>query len=402
MIDSLSGIRVVEWGELIAAAYCTKLLGEFGAQVDKVEAPAGDSARGFGPFPGDVADPESSGIFIFLNSGKRSVVADLDTAAGMQVLHALIARADVLVTNQPLALRRRLGLDAATLRARYPGLIVVSLSVFGDSGPNALVPAQAIDAYAASGTAWVIGEAQREPLIVPLLQADYQAGAHGAAALLMALIARRRRPQRGGAAAGESIDIASADIFAAAAGSNGMIYLYYGLQQWARAGRRAFASGGPYPYVILPCKDGAVCLIGRARHEWARLVQAMGQPQWTADARYQDLHAMGRDYPDEVDALITPWLKRHTRAELMRLAEQHGFPLGPLRTMAEVVASPQFAHRGFFRHIPHAKHGAITVPGVPWLRADRQTLVPLAAPRLGQHTSEVMRELGSAAQAVPA
>jgi crotonobetainyl-CoA:carnitine CoA-transferase CaiB-like acyl-CoA transferase len=128
----------------------------------------------------------------------------------------------------------------------------------------------------------------------------------------------------------------------------------------------------------------------------------MGQPDWTADARYQDLHAMGRDYPEEVDALITPWLKQHTRAELMHLAQQHGFPLGPLRTMAEVVASPQFAHRGFFRHIPHAKHGAITVPGVPWLRADRQTRVPPAAPRLGQHTSELMRELGSAAQTVAA
>ncbi len=402
MINSLSGIRVVEWGELIAAAYCAKLLGEFGAQVDKIEAPTGDAARGYGPFPGDLADAESSGIFILLNSGKRSVVAEVETAAGMQTLQAMLARADVFVSNQPRALRHRLGLDAATLRARYPHLIVVSLSVFGDSGPHAEVPAQAIDAYAASGTAWVIGEPGREPLIVPLLQADYQAGAHGAAAVLMALIARRRLPQGPGASAGESIDIASADVFAAAAGSNGMIYLYYGLQKWARAGRRAFASGGPYPYVILPCKDGAVCLIGRARHEWARLVQAMGQPDWTSDARYQDLHAMGRDYPEEVDALVTPWLAQHTRAELMALAEQHGFPLGPLRTMSEVVASPQFTHRGFFRHIPHARHGAITVPGVPWLRSDRHALVPRAAPRLGQHTSEVMRELGLAARLVAA
>ena len=399
---ALADIRVVEWGELIAAAYCGKLLGEFGAQVVKLEAPAGDAARACGPFPGDLADPESSGLFIFLNSGKRSLVADVETAAGRQALHALLERADVFITNQPLALRRRLGLDAPSLRARYPGLIVVSLSVFGDSGPNAEVPAEAIDAYAASGTAWVIGEPAREPLIVPLLQADYQAGAHGAAAALMALIARRRQAAVPGAAAGESIDIASADIFAAAAGANGMIYLYYGLQKWVRAGRRAFASGGPYPYVILPCKDGAVCLIGRARHEWARLVQAMGQPAWTADPRYQDLHAMGRDYPEEVDALITPWLLKHTRAELMEVAEAHGFPLGSLRTMAEVVASPQFAHRRFFRSIPHAKHGAITVPGVPWLRGAQDAAPPLAAPFLGQHTDELMHELGLAAQAVTA
>lgn len=399
---ALAGMRVVEWGELIAAAYCSKLLAEFGAQVVKVEAPAGDAARACGPFPGDLADPESSGLFIFLNSGKRSLVADVESAAGRQALHALLAGADIFVSNQPLALRRRLGFDAPSLRARYPGLIVVSLSVFGDSGPNALVPAEAIDAYAASGTAWVIGEPAREPLIVPLLQADYQAGAHGAAAAMMAVIARRRQATLADALPGESIDIASADIFAAAAGSNGMIYLYYGLQKWARAGRRAFASGGPYPYVILPCKDGAVCLIGRARHEWARLVQAMGKPAWTADPRYQDLHAMGRDYPEEVDALVTPWLLRHTRAELMGLAEAHGFPLGPLRTMAEVVASPQFAHRGFFRSIPHAKHGAITVPGVPWLRSAQDAAAPLAAPGLGQHTDELMHELGLAAEALTA
>ena len=391
---SLDNIRVVEWGELIAAAYCAKLLQEFGARVDKVEPPAGDSARAYGPFPGDLPDPESSGIFVYLNSGKRSLVADPATPAGMEAMHALLARADIFVSNQPLALRRRLGLDAPALRARYPGLIVASLSVFGDSGPNADVPAKAIDAYAASGTAWVIGEPGREPLIIPLLQADYQAGAHGAAAVVMALIARRRDPSGPAGRVGESIDIASADIFAAAAGANSGIYLHYGLQKWARAGRRAFASGGPYPYVILPCKDGAVCLIGRARKEWASLLQAMGNPEWASDPRYQNLHAMGSDYPDEVDALITPWLMQRTRAELLALAEKHGFPLGPLRGMREVVASPQFAHRRFFRRIPHARHGVIAVPGVPWQTAGQADAAP--APRLGEHTRQILAELGLA------
>lgn len=393
-MTALKNIRVVEWGELISAAYCTKLLQEFGAQVDKVESASGDSARAYGPFPNDVPDPESSGIFVYLNSGKRSIVADVSTAAGMLTLHALLARADIFVTNQPLALRRRLGLDAPALRARYPGLIVASLSVFGDTGPNANAPAQTIDAYAVSGTAWVIGEPGREPLIIPLLQADYLAGAHGASAATMALIARRRHPSGRNGKLGETIDIASADIFAAAAGTNAMVYLYYGLQQWARAGRRAFASGGPYPYVILPCKDGAVCLIGRARQEWARLVQAMGQPDWTRNPRYQDLHAMGRDYPDEVDALITPWLLQHTRAELLKLAEKHGFPLAPLRNMSEVVASPQFAHREFFRQIPHAGREAITVPGVPWKTAGQPEAGPGRAPRLGEHTKQILAELG--------
>lgn len=389
----MTGLKVIEWGDLVSAAYCTRLLAEFGAEVTKVEPPEGDSIRRHGPFPGDVADPEHSGLHIYLNSGKRSVVADVTTRDGRAVLDALLASADVFVTNQPLVLRERLGLEASALRKRYPGLVTVALSVYGDSGPNAQAPAQTIDAYAASGVAWVIGEPDREPLVVPLLQADYQAGAHGAAAVAMALLGRNRARESGSEWPGETIDIASADILAAAAGTNGQIYLAYGQQKWMRAGRRAFASGGPYPYVILPCKDGSVCLIGRARQEWDRLVQAMGEPDWTKEPRYQDLQAMGRDYPDEVDALITPWLMQHTRAELLALAELHGFPLAPLRTMAEVIESPQFLHREFFRAVPHRTLGSVVVPGVPWRTVGGGAAPVAAAPRLGEHTAQVLKEM---------
>lgn len=394
---SLEGIRVVEWGDLISAPYCAKLLHELGARIDKIEPPQGDSARLHGPFPADVPDPECSGLFVYLNSGKRSIVLDLETDAGLAGLHALLERADVFVTNQPLALRRRLGLDTPAIRKRHPGLVSVALSVFGESGTYAEAPAQAIDAYAVSGTAWVIGDPAREPLIVPLLQADHQAGAHAAAAVTMALIARRLAESRREHFEGEAIDIASADVMAVAAGTNAHIYLFHGLQQWARAGRRAFGSGGPYPYVILPCRDGAVCLIGRARQEWERLVQAMGTPAWTQEARYQDLQSMGREYPEEVDALIMPWLARHTRAELLEIAEQYGFPLAPLRRMSEVVASPQFEHRQFFRDIPHARLGTLRAPGVPWQIVGRPRALAKAAPHLGEHTAEVLEELGGGA-----
>jgi crotonobetainyl-CoA:carnitine CoA-transferase CaiB-like acyl-CoA transferase len=389
----LQDLRVLEWGQMISAAYCGRQLAEFGARVDTVEPPGGEVLRSYGPVPADETDPECSGLFIHLNSAKRSIVLDAQTPAGRATLLALIARADVFVTNQPLALRTRLGLDAASLRATFPRLLYVSLSVFGDSGPHADAPAQTLDAYAVSGCACVIGEPQREPLIVPLLQADYQAGAHAAAATLMALLARRRNPDAQAAQEGETIDIASADVLAAAAGTNAQIYLFHGTQRWERAGRRAFGSGGPYPYTILPCKDGAVCMIGRARQEWARLVDAMGTPEWTQQPRYQDLQAMGRDYPDEVDALVMPWLARHTRAELLKLAESFGFPLAPLRTMNEVAASPQFAHRGFFRDIPNARLGHVRVPGVPWQFAGQAPSGASPAPKLGEHTVAILDEL---------
>jgi crotonobetainyl-CoA:carnitine CoA-transferase CaiB-like acyl-CoA transferase len=376
----LSGVKLIEWGEFISAPYCSRLLADLGADVIKVESPKGDASRSYGPFQGDVPDPEASGLFVALNAGKRSVVLDIDKTADVDALFDLVRGSDIFVTNQPGTLKRRLGLDAAALHERCPRLVTVGLSVFGETGPAADVPQTALDAYAVSGVAWVIGEPERSPLVIPFHQADYQAGAHGAAAATMALIARQRTGR------GQHCDVASADILAAAAGTNSLIYLYYGLQRYERAGRRAFGSGGPYPYAIFPCKDGSVCLIGRASIEWKRLMEAMGNPEWSLEPRYQDLTAMGRDYPAEVDALIIPWLMKHTRAELLQLSAKYSFPVGPLRRMQEVVGTEQFSYRGFFRDVPVGGSGTFKVTGVPW-RYDGEPFETRAAPRLGEHAA---------------
>lgn len=380
-MQPLKNIRVVEWGEFVSAPYCARLLADLGAEVVKVEPPEGDLARGYGPFPGGTPDPEASGLFIALNAGKQSVVLDAEREDQRAKLRDMALSADIFVTNVPLAERRRLELDPARLAERAPRLITVGLSVFGETGPAAEAPQTALDAYAVGGVAHAVGTPGRAPLIIPFHQADFQAGAHGAAGATLALIARRRTGR------GQNVDVASADILAMAAGTNAMIYIHYGLK-WARAGSRASGSGGPYPYAILPCKDGLVCLIGRARQEWVRLVEAMGNPEWAGLPRYQDLQAMGRDYPDEVDDLITPWLMCHTRADLLALAARYNFPVGPLRTMDEVVATSQFAHRNFFRDIPNAAAGSVTAPGVPWSFGGKPD-IPRPAPRLGQHSQAI-------------
>lgn len=382
----LEGILVIEVGNLISAPYCTKLLADLGARVVKIEPAAGDEARYYGPFPGDVPDREASGMFLYLNGGKESVVLDINTIEGRSLLMGLLSKADVFVSNLPIGYRRELRLDYESLHARFKHLIVAGLTVFGDSGLYAGLPAEDIQAQAISGVSWAIGSPEREPLIIPYLQGDFQAGAHGAAAVMMALLARERT------GSGQHVDIASADILAAAAGTNALIYLYYGLRRWARAGNRALGSGGPYPYVILPCKDGAVCLIGRARHEWQKLVEAMGNPEWAQHPRYQDLHAMGRDYPEEVDNLIRPWLMQHTRAELLEIAARYNFPLGPLRTMDEVVVSPQFLERGFFIDVS-VNRISRPIPSLPFRFSRSQLRTGRPAPRLGEHTEQVLASL---------
>lgn len=395
-MQALKGIRVVEWGSgFIAAAYAGHLLRELGAEVVKVEPAEGDAARRYGPFAQDRPDPEASGLFIALNAGKQSVVLDTSTVDGLAALRCLVADADVLVSDVALATRRSLRMDPQTLRTEHPALVTVGLSVFGESGPLADAPQAALDACALSGASHVLGERMREPLSLPFDQADFQAGVHGAGAALMALIARGRD------GAGQNVDIASADVLGAAVGTNSMTFRHFGSRSWDREGRRASGSGGAYPYTILPCKDGLVCVMGRSKIEWERFVEALGNPPWSRQPRYQDLRAMGTAYPDEVDALLIPWLARYTREELSAIGARFNFPIGPLRTIDEVVASPQLRHRGYFREIPHATLGAVVAPGVPWQvpGAPRQPVEP--APRLGEHTVQWLERLSRTTSGAP-
>ncbi|MGE0714288.1 MAG: CaiB/BaiF CoA transferase family protein [Alphaproteobacteria bacterium] len=388
-----SGLRIVELGDMVSAPYCTRLLAKLGADVVKVEPPEGDASRRVGPFPDGVADPERSGLFAYLNEGKSGVVLDVETADGLARLRRLLADADVLATNLPWALRRRLGLDHASLAPDFPRLIVATTTVFGDAGPYAEVPAAELDAFAVSGTAWAIGRPEREPLVLPFLAGEYQAGVNLAAAVSLAVLHRRRSGR------GQHVDVAMADVLASCAGANGLMYVAHGLK-WQRAGNRAYASGGVYPYTILPCADGAVCLIGRSRAEWARLVAAMGDPEWAKDPRYQDLRAMGTKYPDEVDGLVGPWLVAHTRAELIRIAGEFGIPMAPLRTMAQVHDTAQFAARGFLAETRDGTGRTMPTWDMPFrFRTQRSPDAALAfhdgvAPRLGQHDHLLAREAG--------
>ncbi len=154
-------------------------------------------------------------------------------------------------------------------------------------------------------SSWVLGEPDREPLSLPPGILEHQAGAHLADACLIALLARQRSSR------GQLVDVALADILAVYVGVNSRFYVHHKLK-WHRAGRRAYGSGGAYPFTILSCKDGEVCLVGRTKDEWLRLVKAMGEPEWTRQERYRNLRAMGTS-----DAPPAPWADRSPQAAAM-------------------------------------------------------------------------------------
>lgn len=366
MASTGAPLRVVELSSGIAGAYCGWLLSEMGADVSRVvEEP--DTA--FAP-----SDPIALGEAYYA-AGKGRIAPGAMAAA--------VAGADIVLTDDPARLAALAGASLAELAARQPHTVFGVTTVFGLTGPLANVPAVPLDAQAVASVSWALGEQGRAPLSIPPGVLDCQAGAHLAAACLMA---RRAGP---GPEGGRIVDIALNDVLAHYVGVNCRFYIHHGMR-WRREGRRAADSGGAYPFVILPCADGAVCLSGRTRPEWERFVEAMGSPPWSKEPRYQKLRAMGQQYPEEVDALIMPWLAERTKAEIEEIADRFRLTIAPLRDLAEVLATPQFAHRSFLR--PWSSGGRTLVgPGLPFRAADMRgdaqapdsarSLLARAAPR---------------------
>ena len=233
----------------------------------------------------------------------------------------MLAQVDILLSDSPAELEAVFG-PLEALRTTHPELIVGIATPFGLTGPYAGLPASALDAQAVSATAWVLGEPQRTPLSLPPGIAEHQSGAMLAAGCLLALGLRDEGK------GGRVVDVSLADLLASYVAGACRYFVHHGLQ-WERSGRRASGSGGAYPFTILPCKDGLVCICGRTRDEWNRFVHAMGDPEWASQPRYQKLRIMGREYPDEVDALVMPWLAEHTMAELEAIALENGLIVAP-------------------------------------------------------------------------
>lgn len=342
-VDASAAVRVIEFGGGIASAYAAWLLALMGAKVTRLS--------GVEPI-GSQTDPLSLSLAM-LEEGKRSI----PLTGGTSDIEALLAEADVLICDRPTALDA-LGLTSNVLSQRFPRLVAGFASTFGLKGPYAGFAGVGLDAQALSGVAWALGEPGREPLSLPPGIAEHQCGAFLAAGCLMGLRARDAHGK------GTIVDVALADVLASYVAGNCRFYIHHGMH-WQRSGRRASGSGGAYPYVILPCKDGDVCICGRTREEWNRLVQVMGNPEWASQPRYQDLRAMGKLYPDEVDALLLPWLAQHTMAELESLALKNNLIVSPIRKFAEVAATPQFHERKFLKRRRIAGHDVLT-PSLPF------------------------------------
>ena len=387
MFDSsaavLRGLRVIEWGSLVSAPFCGKVLAELGADVVKVEPPVtGEASRQRGPYPDNLPHPERSGLFLFANLNKRGITLDVHSDRGRQLLHRLLATADVLLENQPLSLVENLGLDYPSLTDRFPQLVVTAISPYGRSGPYRAYRGNDLTANAMSGLSFGTGHPHREPLTTPLHQASYLAGVGAAFASIVALLGRDLTGR------GQSVDVAEAQVI-------GTLLTGYHLPTYIYRGVAGFRSGnrmrlGLFPNCVLPCKDGYICIDAPQIEQYRRFLNLLGEQDWMDNPRYRDRRAMSDQYPEEAEALIAPWFMQRTKQEILDACLEHRIPCVPVQTFAEALDDPQLKARDYFQEAAHPIAGTYRYPGPPYRLSGTAARLARPAPTLGQHNREVL------------
>ena len=375
---ALAGTKVLELCEMVSGPYCAKLLADLGAEVIKVERPGtGDKARTRGPFLHGVPHPERSGLFLYLNTNKRGVTLDLETADGRGLFCELVRWADILVEDTAPGTMQRLGIGYESLKEVNAALIMTSITPFGQTGPYSGYKAHHLNTYHASGQASFSYTEKRGGDTPPVkgggYVGDYDAGLSGAVATLAALYGR------GPDGPGQHIEVSGQENLV----SLDRVDITAFANDPSAGRRRRGMLGG-----LMPCRDGFVVVVAPQQHQWEALVMLLGDPEWAHSEKCKDEWTRSENAA-ELQPLIEEWMLRHDKADIYHRGQSFGCPVAPINSAADVFNSAQVKERAFFSEIEHPETGRVSYPSAsyklsetPW-RADR------AAPLLGEHNEEV-------------
>ncbi|MDR5708755.1 MAG: CoA transferase [Armatimonadota bacterium] len=378
-VRPLEGILVVDLTRALAGPYCTMMLADFGARVVKIESPqGGDDTRGWGPpFLGG-----ESAYFLSVNRNKESVTLNLKHPRGLQVLHRLLARADVLVENFRPGVMDRLGLGHRMLHERYPRLVYCSISGFGQDGPYREKPAYDLILQGMGGIMGITGEEEGPPVKVGVAVADIAAGMFAAYGILAALWARERTGR------GQHVDAALLD--------GQVAWLTYAAANYFATGQdpRRMGSAHPnlVPYQAFRTRDGYLNVAVGSEGIWERFC-AVVAPALREDPRFRT-NADRVRHRSELLPLLEAQFRERTTAQWRELLDQAGVPNGPIYAISEVFRDPQTLHRRMKVSLPHPTAGEVTVTGVPVKLSETPGEVRTPPPLLGQHMEAVLREVG--------
>jgi formyl-CoA transferase/CoA:oxalate CoA-transferase len=373
----LDGLTVLDLSRVLSGPYCTMLAADMGARVIKIEHPdRGDDTRAWGP---PFVHGESA-YYLGINRNKESVALDFKHPRGRAILEQLLARADVVVENFRPGTLDRLGLDYAAVAARYPAVVYVSISGFGQTGPRRAEPGYDAVAQAEGGLMSVTGEPDRPPVRVGVAIADIAAGMFAFQGLLLALIARARTGR------GQQVDVGLLDAITALLSYQASRYLIAGDVPGRTGNRHATIA----PYGAYQAADGMIVLAVGNDTQWRRCCEALGLETLAGDARFETNEGRVVHEHDLVRGL-TPILRRGSVAALVEVLRGAGVPCGAVRGIDEALADPQIAARSMIEPTMHPTIGKLNVLGVPVKLSETSGSVRLPPPRLGEHTRAVLQ-----------
>lgn len=378
----LDGIQVVELTEALAGPYCAMMLGDFGADVIKVERPGvGDQSRSWGPpFVGT-----ESAYFLATNRNKRSITVNYDHPLGADILHRLLSRADVFICNQPsLASLERRGIDPTSLRAKHPRLIYCAISGYGLKGPRAGQPGYDILAQAEAGVMSFTGEADGPPMRFPIAIADMTTGMYAAMGILAALYTRERTGE------GDFLDMALFDSQLTWLANIGSNYLNAGISP-ARWGN---AHPSIVPYQLFQGSDGRSFVVAVGTQPlWRRLLGLLNlESELGADPRFATNADRIENRQELIPLLQQKFAAVPTAIWINRLLVAD-IPAAPIQTVGEALADPQTRSRTLIVELEHPTLSAVRSIANPVRLEAHPVLYRLPPPLLGEHTRQILHDL---------
>jgi len=384
----LAGVRVIEMGQLIAGPFCGQVLGDFGAEVIKLEDPkAGDPMRQWGRSKPQGLSP----WWPVIGRNKKSVTVDLRTDEGRDIARALIAKADVVVENFRPGTLEKWGMGFDALAATNPGLVMARVSGFGQTGPYAKRAGYALVGEAMGGLRHITGEPDRNPARAGISIGDSLSGLNAALGVMMALHARQRTGK------GQVVDVA---IYESVLTVMENLVTEYDLTGYIRE-RSGAVLPGIAPSNVYPTRSGELVLIGANQDTlFKRLCDLMGRPDLAEDPRYRDHAARGINQA-ELDARIAAWTLDQDIDDLLPKLEAAGLACGRIYRAPEMLADPQFQARDSIVSAPHPVFGQVKMQNAFPRLTDTPGGVRWTGPTLGEHTESVLAEVaGMAAEKV--
>jgi len=376
----LAGLRVLELAQIMAGPTCGMLLADLGADVIKVEKlPGGDDARGY-------REPRVNGVsapFLILNRNKRGIALDLKKPQGREVLLRMVKTADVLTENFRAGTLEKLGLGYDVLSRANPGLIYCAVSGYGRTGPFAGKGGFDLIAQGFAGLMSITGEPGGPPLKPGNSVADINAGILAATGILAAYAHKLKTGQ------GQVVDTSLMEAALQQTYWHAAIYFATGQSPQPTGSAHVLTA----PYQAFRTADGWINIGGANEANWARIADVLGHPEWKADPRFATNSDRMRNLPALTEAM-TAVLATRTRAEWLARFDAAGVPAGPVHSIGEALEHPQTQARGMVVEVEHRDAGRTRALGCPLHFSATPTAEPRAAPALGQHSRELLREHG--------